>query len=101
MEEQKKYKFPKIEEMSLIGKLTDLFWGYNIVDDKGFVMRKFRFLEKYPEKAKSVADSIYPHYYELKQEEAIEFQRKRLNKLMKELIGFTITRTSNFRAKKK
>lgn len=85
--------------MSPIGKLTHLFLGYNIVDSDGVVMRKFKFLSLYPQKAKIIIQAIYPRYFYLKEEIQDSFRHHQLKAEVKDLIGFTIRKTKEARTK--
>jgi hypothetical protein len=87
-----------IKEMSDIGKLTHLLWGYNIVNPEGVIMRKFKFLSTYPVLAKRIINIIYPPFYRLRNpitEQA--FRKGELNDKIFGLIGFTIIRTADLR----
>jgi hypothetical protein len=87
----------KISEMSAIGKLTDIFWGYNIVDKTGFVMRKFKFLSLYPEKAYKLLNYIYDRYFYFSKEEQDRYRKEKLNDDLLRLTGFTIIKSNLFR----
>ena len=97
-------KVPEIEkmtsnilEMSDIGKLTDLFWGYNIVDNSGSVFRKFKFLSNYPDKAKLIIRCVYPSFFRMSKSSQHSFRENLLNEKMIELINFTIEKTKYMR----
>lgn len=89
-----------IDRMSPIGKLTHLFLGYNIVDNEGMVMRKFKFLSLYPQQANIIIKAIYPRYFYLREEIQDSFRHHQLNGEVKDLIGFSVRKTKEARTKK-
>ena len=88
---------PTIDQMSDIGKLTHLFWGYNIVDTSGLVMRKFKFLTSYPIQAKQIIRAFYPSFYYLREEVQQVFRDSQLNDKINALTGFKLVRSKEFR----
>jgi hypothetical protein len=86
-----------VNKMTDIGKITDLFWGFNIVDKEGVVMRKFKFITMYPEKAKKVLHEVYGKYNSYGKVAKDSFRRDMLAEVVYKLIGFTIVKTKDFR----
>ena len=85
-----------LDSMTDIGKITDLFWGFNIVDHTGLIMRKFKFMTLYPSIAQRVIKNIYPEFFHMSDRGQDIFRHERLNDRMKE-IGFSIVGTKALR----
>lgn len=84
-------------EMSDIGKLTHLFWGYNIIDKDGKILRKFKFLSKYPNEAKRIIDDVYAKFHTYNKEQEKAYRDNYLKDKVHSLTGFNIIRTSELR----
>jgi hypothetical protein len=87
----------RIEDMSDIGKLTHLFWGYNLVDKYGNRFRKYKFMTKFPEEAKRILDFIYPKYHKYDHIAQIKYKENCLNDDVYTLTGFNVAKTADFR----
>lgn len=83
--------------MSDLEKLTDLLWGYDILTEKGLVLRKFRFMSAYPDEAKKLIEVVYPEFYHLSEEAKMKYRVTWLSEKIFKLIGFTAVRTKFFR----
>lgn len=85
------------EDMTDIGKLTLLFWGYNLVEWTGKVYRKYKFLTTFPEEAQKILEQIYPKYHEYDRRQQEAYQYYSLEREVYKLTGFRIVRTKDLR----